>query len=146
MANIPTIGGGTTLSVCASLPSTITQASFQALTWVQIKGVRSVGEMGEQFKTAENNVIGGIPSMRKVGRAASNIGLEIMRIVDDGQTILNAAMDATTSCSYKITRADGSALYFTGAASSRKWAGITGNSLVGHKMQLEIDSRIIETD
>jgi hypothetical protein len=146
MATIPTIGGGTTLSVCAALPPTYDQTGYQSLNYTQIKGVRSVGEIGEQFKTAENNMIGGIPSMRKVGRAASNIGLEVIRITDEGQAILNAAMDATTSYSYKITRADGSALYFTGAASSRKWASITGNSLVGSKMQLEIDSRIIEVD
>lgn len=146
MASIPTIGGGTTFAVCAALPATVTQAGFQALNWTQIKGVRSVGDVGEQFKTAENNMIGGTPSMRRVGRASSNISLEIMRIIDEGQVILNESMEASISYSYRITRPDGSLIFFTAAASSRKWASITGNSLVGSKMQLEIDSRIIEVN
>lgn len=142
MATTPTVASGTTLSVCAALPATKDQAGFAALTYTQIRGVRSVADIGKTHQTAQRNPIGSPFSYQtRVGYSSGNVPLELIRIADAGQAILRAAVDASASYSYRLTQPDGMTLYFSAEAASR----VQGTSgIADTKMTLEINSEIIE--
>lgn len=145
MATTPTVSSGTTLAVSQALPATKDQAGFAALTYTQIRGVRSIPDIGEQYQTQASNTIGQVrPVNRKVGLAALSLPLELIRIGDAGQAILRAALAATASYSYKLTQTDGLVMYFTASATNRMHGGFS-DGIADTKITLEIDSQIIES-
>lgn len=141
---MPTVSTGTTFAVSKKLPETLDESGFSVLTYTQIRGVRSVGDISEQHQTAQRNPIGSMSYQQRVGTTSSDVQLELYRIADAGQTMLRDAVKARTSYSYKLMEADGLVLYFTAGASSRTHGGITSGSLVDNKIKLDIDSKIIE--
>lgn len=142
---LPTISAGTTLSVSQSLPVVKTQSGFEALTFTQIRGVRSIGDFGKQHQTVDHSDIDSdFVYKKRVGYSNGSLELELYKLIDDGQVILKNAIDLDLSYSFKINETDGSIYYFTGMA-SRRLLGIGDSSAVANnKITIEIDSQIIE--
>lgn len=141
---MPTVASGTTLSVSQALPATVNQAGFAALAYTQIRGMRSIPDIGEQYQTQPDNTIGRVrPVNRKVGLAALSLPLELIRIADVGQMVLRAALTMSVSYSYRLTQVDGLVMYFTAGATSRMLGGFS-SGIADTKIMLEIDSAIIE--
>lgn len=142
---MPTVSNGTTFAVCQARPATVDLAGFSALAYTQIRGVRSLGDIGKQYQTATANPIGAPrPYQRRTGLAAATLPLELFRIADPGQAILRAAVDASESYSYRRTSPDGATDYFTAKVSSRMGGGNSPGSIADTKVTLEIDSAVIE--
>lgn len=142
----PIISNGSTLAVSTVLPASYDASGFAALTFTQIRGVRTVGDIGKQWRTAERNVAGAqrVDTVRAGGYASGSLQLELVRITDAGQDALRAAIDATVSYSYRLTQPDGKTLYFSAAAISRQHGGFTAGSIADTKMTLSLDSDIVE--
>lgn len=144
MATTPTVSSGTTIAVCAALPATMNAAGFAALAFTQIRGVRAIPDIGEQYQTQESNAISQVrPGNRKVGLAAMSLPLELIRIADAGQAMLRTAVDASASYSYRLKQMDGLTMYFTAGATNRTHGGFSFG-IADTKITLEVDSRIIE--
>lgn len=100
---------GGTLWICATpQPNDLTLGQFQALTWVQVKGVGSHGETGSNtnilsYDTWDTDVI-------QKGKGMTNAGdpeIELARNPNDpGQIILNAAAATNYNYAFKIIRND----------------------------------------
>ena len=137
------IAAGTTLSVCAALPETLTQAGYEALTFTQVKGVRSVGDIGKTHQTLENRTIGKVPYNQRVGIDINTLQLELFRIDDAGQYLLRAAVDDADSYSYRVV-APGLTRYFTAGCSARLPGTGDSKTICDTRVTLEIDSEVIE--
>lgn len=100
---------GSTLWICATpQPSDLTLGQFQALTYVQVKGVGSHGETGSStniltYDTWDTDVI-------QKGKGITNAGdpeIELARVpTDAGQIILRAAALTNLNYAFKIIRND----------------------------------------
>lgn len=98
--------------VCATAQNTdLDQAAFEALTWVEIKGIGSLGESGKmtnalQYPTWDTSVIQKAKGMTDAGSPE----LEVARLVSDaGQDVLRTAavVGNNNNYAFKILRADG---------------------------------------
>lgn len=98
--------------VCATAQNTdLDQAAYEALTWVEIKGIGNLGEAGKstnilQYPTWDTSVIQKAKGMTDAGSPE----LEVARIpTDAGQDILRtaAAVGNNNNYAFKILRADG---------------------------------------
>jgi hypothetical protein len=134
---------GSKLWVKAQLPASFTATGYNALTFVEVKGIVDVGEVGDQ----QNDIV--IDTL--VGRVehvngSSDLG-EIpvsynFISADAGQVIIRAGAGTNTAHSFKVQDADGKVAYFHGvianvrdrARSSSEYKGetftIRGNSAV----------------
>lgn len=115
------INAGAQLKISAALPSSLDLAGFAALAYTPVRGVKQVDELERSYRTAECYPMGARqPYARRIGLNAYAVGVTLYRLADPGQTLLGAALSANTSGSFCLQRRDGSALYFTGAPSSRR--------------------------
>lgn len=100
---------GAKLYVCATAAnSTLDQAGYEGLTWVQVKGVGNFGETGTttnvvNYDTWDTTFI-------QKAKGTSNAGdpeLEVARdMADAGQDILRTAAKTRDNYAFKIERAD----------------------------------------
>lgn len=142
----PIISAGTTLALSAALPATTSKTGFEALTFTPIRGARSVGDIGVQYRTIERNVVGdrlSIPA--REGYSSGVAQIELVRLADLGQDLLRAAVASDAGYSYRLTRRDGSRLYFTAIVTSYGHGGFAPNSIADTKITLGITSDLIET-
>lgn len=140
----PFVNNGNTFYICAKLPATYDSAGYAALTWTKIRGIRSTGELGDQFYTIDSNAIGGIRHNKKTGTAANSVPIELIKIDDAGQSMLKTLTGLTSSYSFKCLTMDGTAYYFTAACISRKANVGKGASIADIKATLELDSALLE--
>lgn len=132
---------GTKFYISDRLPTTETQSNFELIPYTQIKGVRSIGDLGAQAQIQTNNFIGVLQQNIIVGESAQTLNLELIKIDDAGQTAIKLADKDKVKRGYKVTQKDGSIFYFTGTVSSRL-TGFTG--LADTKITVELNSTILE--
>lgn len=134
---------GSKVSLVAGLPATFDSGGYGALTFVEIKSIVDVGEIGDQ----QNDIV--IDTL--VGRVehvngSSDLGEIAVSYnfidADAGQVIVRGAAGTNTAHSFKVEDADGKIAYFHGvianvrdrARSSSEYKGetfvIRGNSAV----------------
>lgn len=100
---------GSKLYVCTTpQPDDIDQTAFEALTWVQVKGVGSVGETGNTtniltYDTWDTDVI----QKAKGQTDAGSPEIEITPLIGDaGQAALRAAAATNYNYAFKVTTND----------------------------------------
>lgn len=140
----PFVNNGTLFYICASLPATYDSAGYAALIWTQMRGVRSVGDMGAAYETFDSNEIGGIRHNKRTGKVDNTIPLEVIKIDDAGQTLLKAAFAAVASYSYKCLAVDGTLFYFTAGCSLRRQNSGQSGTIADIITSLELDSDLLE--
>ena len=140
----PFVNNGTLFYISASLPATYDSAGYAALAWTQIRGVRSIGDLGAAYETFESNVIGGIHHNKRSGKAINTIQLEVIKIDDAGQTLLKSAFNSTASYSYRCVAVDGAIYYFTAGCSYRMNNAGQSATIADIKTTLELDSELLE--
>ena len=144
---MPTSLAGSTLAVSRSTPADVTAAGFAVLSYTQIKGVKVVGEIGNQYATTTRNHIGlARPYQTMSGLAELSVQVELIRIADAGQDALRAAVGVDAACSYRAMRPDGSILYFTAQVNGLMNGGFTSTSIAEQKCNLAVLSKVIEVD
>lgn len=139
--NNPFNNDGTLFYISSRLPVIENGSSFSALTYTQIRGVRSIGDLGGESIIQVNNFIGIHPQNMILGSTPQTLQLELIKISDEGQTALKEADHDKIKRSYKATQKDGTTYYFTGTVSSRL-SGLVG--LADTKISIELNSKIIE--
>lgn len=89
-------------------PADLDQAGFEALTWVEVKNVGSVGETGISTNILTYDTLG--TDVTQKGKGVSNAGdpdIEVARIsTDAGQVALRAAAQTNYNYALKIERND----------------------------------------
>lgn len=105
---------GTRIYISASLPASNDLASFSALSWTQIRGVRVAGELGNTWSTREDNLIDvDFVVRRKANLMFNTTPLEVVTISGDpGQALLLAASSVENSYAFRIMRKGGGERYF----------------------------------
>jgi hypothetical protein len=141
MANISYIG--TKLFVKAGVPSPLTITGYNALTWVEVKGIVDIGAVGDtQNDITIDTLIGRVEHVN----GSSDLG-EIpvtMTFIaaDPGQDVVRSGAGTNTYHSFRVQDADGRRAHFVGVLanlqdrprSSSEYKGqtfaIRGNSAV----------------
>ena len=138
------ISAGSTISVSANAPLNRTAAEFGALTYTQIRGVRSVGDIGRVNETFQSRPLYGKPSNVSVGSGVQSLTLELYRwISDGGQNIVIGLSGTRFEYSFKVVDAAGVVSYFT-ATSSQNAAGIgNGSSITDNRITLDLTSEVV---
>ena len=144
---MPTSLAGSTLAVAQSMPTDVTATGFAALSYTQVKGVKVLGEIGNQYATTLKNCIGmARPYQTMSGLAELSVQVELIRITDVGQDVLRAVVGIDAACSYRVTRPDGSKIYFTAQVNGLMNGGFTSTSVAEQKCNLAVLSKVIEVD
>jgi hypothetical protein len=96
--------------VCATAQdSTLAQVDYEALTWVEVGGVGSRGEMGKSTNILSYDTWGDAVVLKAKGMTdAGSVDLEVARDYDDaGQVILRTASSVNQNYAFKELRNDG---------------------------------------
>ena len=144
---MPTSLAGSTLAVAQSTPTDVTAAGFAALSYTQVKGVKVLGEIGNQYATTVKNCIGmARPHQTMSGLAELSVQVELIRIADAGQDVLRAVVGLDVVYSYRVTRPDGSKIYFTAQVNGLMNGGFTSTSIAEQKCSMAVLSKVIEVN
>lgn len=137
MAVAPTSPIGTTISIVASSPATFNQAGYEALTFVEIDGVLSIGEMGDRSERISadtlkdgrrvyaNGILDGVPVAVSMLPDGS----------DAGQVIVNANNNGATLCSIAVEKPNGDMVYMTGYVADLMDSAIEPNTVVSNNWE-----------
>lgn len=134
---------GSKVSLVAGLPATFDSGGYGALTFVEIKGIVDVGEIGDQQNDIVIDTLVGRVEHVNGSSDLGEIAVSYSFIdADAGQVIVRGAAGTNTAHSFKVEDADGKIAYFHGvianvrdrARSSSEYKGetfvIRGNSAV----------------
>lgn len=108
MATVGTMGG-VKLYMCATAQtSTLNQAAFEALTWVEIKKVGDVSGVGTTANVLTYNTLGDDVSQKGKGvRNGGDWNIELARVYNDtGQDALRVAADSNLDYAFKLEYSD----------------------------------------
>lgn len=116
---------GTKIHMASGAPATNDQVGFEALTFTEIKGLVSVGEVGDdQELTQVPDLTVGRNISIKGAKAGTTIGVAIRKVDSDpGQTLAKSESDELRGeSSLKIEDADGNVTYVAGPVTGWKRA------------------------
>lgn len=148
---------GTKLFVCASLPSAYDAAGYDALTWLEISMIESIGEFGPE------NEVGSFKPL-SASRACQYMGGAQPTTFDltaaytktcSGQAALMAAQGQTTAVSFKIetsrhgatgTGAKNHRFMFAGFVPKAKYGMGSGSDVMKLNASVAITGNIVEAD
>lgn len=133
---------GTTLHIATGVPATFDKAGYEALTWVKVGGIQSIGQIGETNATIEvPDLETGRTQIKKGAGTGTTIDITIREIAADaGQVALKAACatDERAEFSFKASEPDGGPVeYWSGVAmsftrterSTTSYAGFTAQTV-----------------
>jgi hypothetical protein len=130
-------------------------AAYAALTWVEIKGVMTIGEYGDEASTITASIIGDARVRKAKGpRDAGALSLSVAHWPDDpGQAALVAAEAQSGSVQYpikvvvpnKVTSGGTNEIdYFMGQVASKR-LNLGGNdTIVGRTFTINVNSAVTE--
>ena len=140
---MPIVSNRTTLSIANRAPDTDTVSDFAALTWTQVKGVRSVGDIGVTWQTVERFVVNDAqPTQVRVAASSQSVALELIRIDDSGQDAMYLAAYGNETA-FRIVDPDGRTHYFRGLVKSWQNGGLTAGILAVYQVSIAIQSTLI---
>jgi hypothetical protein len=110
---------GTKLYICATPQNAdLDETAFEALTWVQVKKVGSIGERGISTNVVQYNTYDTLVGLK--GKGVTNAGDPQVEVAEDladpGQLAMKMAGSPTVPDAYafKVVRASGSVEYLRG--------------------------------
>ena len=137
---------GTSLFVSTSAPATEDQAGYEALTWIEVLGVSSIGEVGASHNMLNHTDIKS-GDVRK-GHGEKNNGdpaVQYRAIEGDaGQQALKTALDTLSTISVKILRASGLTQYSQGLVSGATTNEASASSVYAKSSTLALNNSIVE--
>lgn len=112
----PVVSAGTRIYISASSPTENSASAFELLAWVQIRGVRLAGQLGNTWNTRDDFLVDSDYIIKKkTGIALNAMPLEVFTLVGDpGQLLLRSASTVEENYSFKVERKDGGLRYFSG--------------------------------
>jgi hypothetical protein len=112
---------GTTLGISAAAPATFNEAGFEALSFSTIGEITDIGgDIGRVYNLVTHNPLATRATVKKKGSYNSgSMNLTLALDIDDaGQVLMEAALTSDSAYSFKLTRQDGTVLYFQGMVMS----------------------------
>lgn len=153
MAGTPYSSAGVKVYISATLPSTDTQAGYEAVPWTEIDQVTSIGAHGKTYEMATYKVLAKEGTFKlKGGSDEGNIDLQMCRVGNDdpGQTLVKQALDSKLSYSLKVVHPNvktvsGTVEYMKGKILSYPTSDMSDpNAIVMASVNIAIDGEIIE--
>ena len=110
-------GGGSELWVSAALPATWDKAGFEALTYTQVGNLVGLDQIGKTYNSTNyepmsNPEIETLPTNFTMGTPAVTYAYPREATYDDGQAVMDAAVDSQDYHAFKIKMANGTIQYF----------------------------------
>jgi len=125
---------GTTLAIATGVPATFDEAGYEAMTWVNIGGLVSVGEIGDDHETISvpDLTLGRIRTL-KGAATGTTVPVALREVLGDaGQAAAAlAAKSASGEYSFRVTDPAGTDDYASGVAMAWKRAGRSTGSYAG---------------
>jgi len=137
---------GTVVSVSAALPATETDTDYAGLTWSEVTGVSSLGEIGASFEILNHvDLKDGVTRKAKGAKNNGDPALQY-RIVegDAGQGILITALDSPDPISMKVVRPSGRIQYCQAIVASAPDSEATSGAVNMRSTNLGVTSDLIE--
>ncbi len=140
---------GKKLYIATGLPATFDQAGYEAQTWVQVKGVEDMGEIGVTHATISVNDLEAGRTYNKKGAATGTSTNVTLRNLpgDAGQAALKAAcadVSATNDeYSYYAEDQAGAIEYWSGSAHSWNHRRSGLNTSAGFTCTIENDTDVV---
>ena len=138
---------GTVVSVSATLAANPKSATeYGALSWTEITGVASVGEIGPVYEVVTHSDLKDGVTRKAHGTLNNGDPAMQYRVVeaDAGQVIINDALNAQTTIAFKVTRASGLIQYFEGIISSAPTNEATGSAVYAKSSNIGVSSALVE--
>jgi len=139
---------GSMLMVAPTRPGAQTLAAYAALEYAQVRGVKVVGELGNQYATVPRNHIGLVRPYQAMTGALAELSLqiELIRIADAGQDILRAAVGVVPGYTYCVRRPDGSELYFSAQINALMNGAFDAKSIAEQRCAMTVTSKVFEAN
>lgn len=129
---------GTTLAIATGVPATFDEAGYEALTWVNIAGLVSIGEVGDDHETISvpDLTLGRIRTI-KGAAVGTTIAIALREVpLDAGQVAAEAAAKAAGGeYSFRVSEPAGKEQYFSGMTGSWKRTERSTGSYAGFTFQ-----------
>lgn len=135
----PRTAGGTTVSISASLPASITATAYGALSFTLVGEVTNIGDYGKVWNTAEHQALAKkYPDRYKSTYDNPAITLQAAYAPGDvGQVIVKAAVESTNAYSFKIAYPDGEIEYFEALVLAAPVTPGASGDIIGANIQLQ---------
>lgn len=141
---------GTTIAIAPGVPATFDGAGFAALTWVNIVGLVSIGELGDDNETVSvPDLTAGRIRTLKGAATGTTVAIALRAPLSGeivtGQTDAKAAATANDSSEYsfRITDADGNIEYVAGVAMSWKRTERSTSSYEGYTFSVAANYPVV---
>lgn len=122
---------GATVSISAALPGAHDAAGFALLTWVQIKKVTGLAEIGDSYNATEFQPLDEATDAYKGSLQLEDLTYSLGQVADDaGQVILATALGGSTKVSFMVTYPDATIAYFSGLVTAMKYGASDANGVV----------------
>lgn len=139
---------GSTLAISASLPTTVTQTDYAALTYTTIGEITDLGATGRVYQIVRHNPLATRGTVKLKG--SYDDGTKTVQAAyapgDAGQALLATALDDDDFYSFKETLQDGTIKYFQAMVASAPVNIGTVDQVTGTTFSVEIKSGSIVTD
>jgi hypothetical protein len=144
MANISYIG--TKLFVRAAVPAALTPTGYNGLTWVEVKGIVDIGEVGDtQNDITIDTLIGRVEHVN----GSSDLGEIPVSFTyidaDPGQVIIRAGAGTNVYHSFRVQDADGKRAHFLGVLANNRDMARTSQNFKGETFVIRGNSAIVRT-
>jgi len=126
---------GTTLAIATGLPATFDETGYEALTWVVIGGLVSIGEVGDDHETISiPDLTAGRIRTIKGAATGTTIQVSLFEVPSDaGQAAAElAAKGPGGEYSFRVSDVAGADQYFSGVAMSWKRTERSTGSYAGY--------------
>lgn len=135
----PRTAGGTTVSISATLPASITATAYGAVSFTLVGEVTNIGELGKVWSTTAHQALAKkYPDHFKATYDNAAITLQAAYAPGDaGQVIVKAAVESTSAYSFKITFPDGEVEYFEALVLSAAVTPGASADIVGANIQIQ---------
>jgi len=135
----------TTISTSAVLPATYDATGYNALTFTAIANVLDIGELAKAYNIVAHQTIDNrYPEKLKGNYDIANVTLTLGRVIGDaGQVLLQAALAADTSYSFKIALPSGNAGQFTAKVIKAGTGAIAADGVETTVAELAIDPQTL---
>lgn len=146
MASSAFTSAGTTIGITSDEPSSYDETGFGDLSFDLIGEVTDLGEFGREYSLVTHNPLGDRQTVKRKGSFNDgSIAMTVARVPgDEGQTVLQEALDSDDNYSFNVTLQDGTELYFSAQVMSYTANVGTVDQITTASVTIEITDEIIE--
>ena len=141
---------GTTLSIATGVPSAFTEAGYEAMAWVNVVGLVSIGELGDDHETVTvPDLTAGRIRTLKGAATGTTVAIALRAPLASetatGQTNCETAAKSNggSEHSFKITDADGKSDYVSGVVMSWKRLERSTGSYQGYTFSITANYPVV---